>query len=303
MLVRHRRVSRALFLCLTVGSFIVSGCINPTGASGSATPIIPESQANFPQNPQPGPASPAPSPSIQPSPGPSPRNYKVDALLFTGDGTWTSEVKSIRSILTGHNASFEEVNSDELDVMSVEDLAKFGLVIFPGGSGGAQSRSVSVTTRARLREAVQKRGVSYVGFCAGAFIAVAPAPAPGKDVSYGFGIVDGPELEYYYLENQGVDVSMTPLKTPDGKTRYVLWYGGPITPKIPGGVVARYPDGNPSVSQMWSGAGFVVLSGGHPTATQSMLTSLGVKAVDGLHLDFAWDLIDSALHQRPLPAF
>ena len=60
---------------------------------------------------------------------------------------------------------------------------------------------------------------------------VAPAPKPGKDVSYGLGIVAGPELEYYYLENQGTEIAMTLASFPDGSKRDLLWYGGPVTPR------------------------------------------------------------------------
>jgi glutamine amidotransferase-like uncharacterized protein len=295
-------LSRTVFFCLTLGSLIVSGCMNSAGASGSSTVPDTSKQANVPQSPQPTPTPPVASPSPLPTGVPA-RDYKVDVMLFNGDGVWASEEKSIKSMLLSHNATFEEVDSEELDAMSLEDITKFGLLIFPGGSGGTQSRSVSAATHARLREAVQKRGVSYIGFCAGAFIAVAPAPAPGKDVSYGFGVVDGPELEYYYLENKGVNAAMTKLKLADGTSKDILWYGGPITPKTQGGVIAKYPDGNPAITQLWSGSGFVILSGVHPTATQNMLTSLGVKSSDGIHLDFAWTLIDSALHQASLPAF
>ena len=67
-----------------------------------------------------------------------------------------------------------------------------------------------------------------------------------------------------------------------------IWYGtGPGDPGHPGGVVARYPDGNPAITELWSGNGFVVLWGVHPTATASTLSSLGVSSSDGTHPETA----------------
>ena len=231
------------------------------------------------------------------------RNYSTDALVFAGGGTWSSEVSSIESILTSNGASYQEVSSAQLDAMAAPDLAKFGLMIFPGGAGGTEAASVSATTHANLRQAVQQEGVSYLGFCAGSFVAVAPAPVAGGDVSYGFGVVNGPELGYYQLENQGTDIAMTLESFPDGSSEDILWYGGPVTPNVSGGVLAKYPTGDPAISQMWSGNGFVVLSGVHPTATQAMLSSVGMTSTDGIHTDLAWKLMNAALHQQPLPAF
>ena len=230
-----------------------------------------------------------------------PRNYKIDALLFSGSGTWSIEVASLEDILTSHGVSFQKVTSAEMNTMNVADFANFGLLIFPGGSGGTQAGSLSSATKAALREAVQVRGVSYVGFCAGAFIAVAPKPAAGKDVSYGLGIVPGSELEYYYLENQGVPMAMTKNTFADGTSRDVLWYGGPMTPNTPGTVVAKYPDGSPAISEMWSGNGFVMISGPHPAAPPA--AKAGFNDSDGADYDLAWTLMSAALHQQPLPVF
>jgi glutamine amidotransferase-like uncharacterized protein len=231
------------------------------------------------------------------------RNYSTDAMLFVGDGTWASEVSSIENILQSHGATFQEVDTAQLNAMSATDLAQFGLLIFPGGEGGTEAGNLTTQAHANLRAAVQQEGVSYLGFCAGSFIAAAPAPAPGRDVSYGLGVVNGPVLDYYYLENQGTDIAMTEETFANGTQADILWYGGPVTPNVPGGVIAKYPDGNPAISEMWSGKGFVVLSAVHPTATPAILDALGMSSTDGTHEDIAWNLMNAALHQQPLPAF
>jgi glutamine amidotransferase-like uncharacterized protein len=231
------------------------------------------------------------------------RTYKVDVLLFGGDGTWAPEVSSLKSILSSHNATYRTVNSAELNAMSLDEIASYGVIVWPGGSGGTQASSLTFATRARLREAVQVRGVSWIGFCAGAFVAVAPKPSPGQDVSYGIGIVDGPVLDYYYLEYEGTAIAMTLEKFADGSTRDLLWYGGPVTPNLPGSVVAKYPTGDAAISEMWSGNGFVVLSAVHPTAPQSIRDSYGLVDSDGTDFELTWNLIEAAKDQKPLPVF
>lgn len=237
------------------------------------------------------------------TPNATPRSWQTDVLLFTGPGTWSSEISSLENILTSHGATFQAIGATELNAMTVDQIAQYGLLIFPGGEGGTEAGALSAETHAHLREAVQSRGVSYLGFCAGAFIAVAPAPQGNQDVSYGLGVVNGPLLQYYYLESQGIDIAMTEESFADGAQADLLWYGGPVTPNTPGGVIAKYPTGDPAISEMKSGNGFVILSAVHPTATQTLLNELGMTSTDGTHTDIAWNLIHGALYQAPLPAF
>lgn len=283
----------AFAISTSLGLVFLSAC-NGTGTSASS----------IGQNSLEGMKTNLPIPSFSPNEmKKDPRNFRTDVMLFTGDGSWATEVYSLEDILSSNGASYEEVDSDQLDAMSVDEISQYGLVLFPGGMGGEESGSLSTTTHANLREAVQEKGVSYLGICAGAFIAVAPAPAAGQDVNYGLGVVNGPSLNYYHLEDEGTDIAMTLYSFADGKKADILWYGGPITPNIPGGVIAKYPDGNPAITQMWSGKGFVMLVGGHPTATEETLDVLGVSSSDGTHQDIAWNLIDAAIHRNPMKAF
>lgn len=265
----------------------------PEGGSGElAGPGVPDSPAT--------PLPPVPeAPLPPPPPAPEARFYSTDALLFAGSGTWAAEVSSLRAILESKGASYQVVSSSELNALTLQELGEFGVLIFPGGSGGTQASSLKSATRERIRQAVQELGVGYTGFCAGAFIAVAPAPAPGRDVIYGLGVVDGPVLDYYELENQGVTASMTLLTLADGSTRDVLWYGGPVTPDRAGDVIARYPNGDAAISQMDSGKGFVVIAGGHPGVPASSKSALGLRDSDGDDFEITWQLIRAAMkHER-----
>lgn len=297
------RTSRGSFLSLVFlslsGTVLFTGCFNPIDGSPINIPpivIVGDSSGSTQ-------GSPSPSPSPSPSSTPTEPTQKIDALLFNGKGVWADEVASLKNILSSHGASFQEVTSDELDRMSLDELSQFKMLIFPGGGGSTQANSLGADTHARLRAVVQERGVSYIGFCAGAFIAVAPAPEAGKDVSYGLGIVDGPILDYYYLENQGKLISMTLESFADGTKRDLVWYGGPVTPNASGGVVAKYPNGDPAITQIWSGKGFVMLSAIHPAAPQRIRDLYGLRDSDGLDYDLTWKLLDSTMNQRPLQAF
>ena len=278
-----------IFLCMGAVGALLSSC------SGSAAGGV--------QSPAPVALSPTSPTQTLPPPGGAASvraAWSTDALLFSGTGTWSTEVSAIEAIFSAHNVSYTVVTSAQLDSMQLSDLAQFGMFVFPGGEGTQEAQSLSAATHANLRAAVQVAGVSYIGFCAGAFIGVAPAPAAGQDVSYGFGIVSTPLLAYYELESQNVTYQSTLESFPDGSTMPILWYGGPVTPNV--GVIAKYPTGEPAISEMWSGAGYVVLSGVHPTISSTDLTSLGVTPNTD-ETAFAWSLFNSALNQKPLPTF
>lgn len=275
--------------------FTLGACVSPDTTSVAKASGDASLSAPIPGSP----SAPAPAPAPAPTSAPA-RAYTTDALLFTGSGTWGTEISALEKILDTNKISYKTVGSSELDGMSVDDLAQYGLLIVPGGSGGTIAGSVSAKTHANLRQAVQERGLSYIGFCAGSFVAVAPAPAPGKDVSYGFGIVNGPVLDYPNDPTvSGKEYAVVPTTFADGSKRSILWYGGPATPNTAGTVVAKYPSGEAMISEMWSGKGFVVLSAVHPSVSASVL---GLSDPDGVDTELTLQLIQAALHQQPLPA-
>lgn len=298
---------KILFGLTTVVAFSAA-CNGPSyqSAVNAANPY--SNSQIFPSNPSPSnPGNPTQTstsndPLTPPANRPA-RNYSTDALLFTGDGTWGTEVTALKALMQDHGMSFHEVNSSQMNAMSVDQMASYGMFIFPGGAGGTQAGSLTSNTHQNIREAVQVRGVGYLGFCAGSFIAVGPTPRSGQDVSYGLGVVNGQYLDYYYLENQGTDIAMTMTTFADGSKRDLLWYGGPVVTNVPGTVVAKYPTGDAAISEMWSGNGFVILSGPHPAAPQSVKDSFGLKDSDSSDTDLAWNLLSSTLKQAPLPAF
>lgn len=294
-----RRISANLILLLSllVGSIGLSACGSSSGTgTGGGSPVglvgTPGAQS--------GPTSIARGT----------RTSKTDALVFNGTGAWSAEIPGIEKVLKDHSATYDLVSSSELNSMTLDEISQYGTIIWPGGYGNVQTNSLTSATRTKLRQAVQERGVSWIGFCAGAFVAVAPAPAPGEDPVYGFGIVNAPQLEYYYLEEEFVrqgresqDWAMTMEAFADGSKRDLLWYGGPVTPSGPNTIVAKYPNGDAAISQVWSGNGLVILSAVHPAAPQSVAASFGLNDSDGSDYELAWKMIEAAIKQKDLATF
>ncbi len=234
------------------------------------------------------------------------RTFKTDFLLFNGNGTWGPEVSSLKNLFSERGASFDVADQSDLNAMSLDELESYGAIVWPGGLGTTQMSGLTSATKIKLRRAVQEKGVGWIGFCAGSFVAVAPPPPEGENPSYGLGIVAGPVLEYYYLENElhaagKSDFTIVTHSLPNGQERDLVWYGGPVTPETQAGVIARYPNGQPSISQTWSGNGFVILSAVHPAAPQSVRDSFLVTDSDGTDFELAWQMLDGVLKQKELP--
>lgn len=230
-------------------------------------------------------------------------NDNADVLVYTGKSNWLLEVASIRTTLYRHGISYREITAPELNDISLQDLLKSKLLIIPGGDSDLISAGLYTDTGIKLREAIQEHGLNYLGFCAGAWLAVAPTPDPGMDPLYGLGLFDGPLLQKTFLQKKGLLYEITEITFASGTKRKQLWWGGPVTPDLPANVYGRFSDGTAAISQMWSGKGVVVLSAVHPTATKEILASIQKYEKEAIDPDLTWKLIDSALNQKPLPSF
>lgn len=216
----------------------------------------------------------------------------------------TGGPEALADIAKRAGLTYKLVSSDELDGMSLDQMMKYGAFAWPGGYATQQSNSIKAATRERIRRAVNEGGMGFSGYCAGAFIAVSPAPSSGMaGPEWGLALRDEPTLDYYYLESEGVDTKMTPVELADGTTRNLLWWGGPKTPEYPHGVVARYSDTKePAISQSWAGNGLMVISGPHPEAPADWRSKLGLNDTDGLDQDIAAAMILASLYGKPMKA-
>jgi hypothetical protein len=226
-------------------------------------------------------------------------NFSRDVLLFNGTGVSTSDWQATEQMISGQGWSYALVNSAELNAMSLEEIASYRVIVIPGGKGGTITASLTEATRLKVRQAVRDRGVGYVGFCAGAWVAVGPEASGDQVASYGLAVAPGAILPSYY---PGGDTSQTaaivPVTLSSGETRQLVWWGGPSTPEWAGGVIGRYVTGEPAISQTWSGAGLVVISGPHPEAPQSWRSTAGFDS-DGLDQDLAVAMIHAAMNRQP----
>lgn len=231
------------------------------------------------------------------------RTYEKDVLLFNGTGVSTSDWQSTERILISEGLSYELVNSSQLNAMSLDEIANFGVIVVPGGSGGTITSSLTSSARLRVRQAVRDVGVGYVGFCAGAWVAVGPEADTNQVASYGMAVAEGSVLPYWYPPVGSSTSAVVPVSFPDGDTRDLIWYGSPSTPEWSNGVVARYSNGKPAISETWSGKGYVVISGPHPEAPQGWRAGAVGTDRDGLDFDIAVEMIQSALTKSPMPVF
>lgn len=255
-------------------------------AANDTKHALPDTSASDPNNP---PAA------------PTPPNYVTEVMLFNGVGISTSDWQTTEQIIKGEGLSYKLVNSAQLNAMSLDEMASFGMMLFPGGYGNQITNGLTADTRVRVRQAVRERGVSFLGICAGAWVTVGPDPGT-KAASYGFAIVTGSILDLYLPGGYEPTAAMVDTTFADGDVRDLVWWGGPITPEWSDGVVARYETGDPAISQTWAGKGFVVVSGPHPEAPQGWRSTAG-NDTDGLDYDIAVDLINAALRRQPLPVF
>ncbi len=289
-----RGLKHAWLVALFVGVGVGCNDSAPAPTSAAIEPsILPDTSTSDPANP---PITPPPSTPLPPA-GPA---YKTAVLLYNGTGVSTSDWQNTEAIIKSLGLSYQLVNSRQVDGMTLDELASFGVIVVPGGSGGSITAAIATDARLRIRQAVRDRGVGYVGFCAGAWVAVGPEALGNSIASYGLAVSKGSVLPAYYPGgNTSLTADMVDVTFADGSHRQLVWWGGPATPEWSGGVVARYVNGAPAISETWSGKGYVVISGPHPEAPQSWRATAG-RDSDGLDYDIAIAMIEAALNKNPL---
>jgi len=268
------------------------------GAAGCNSDSTPDAIFSGPMAlPSPTPSIGFPRPSENPpsstlSPPEPVRVWEKDALIYNGSATATGGAEAIVAILDSVGMTYDLVGSSALNSMPAEDMKKYGTWIWPGGYAGQMSASLTRATRDRIQSSVIRDGVSFVGFCAGAFIAVSP------DTSWGFSLIDRPTLPYYYLEDMGVSAAMVGVEGWNGQGRKLLWWGGPkLTGFSEEETLARYAETQePAITQSHLSSGAkVILAGPHPEAPESWRTQLGLRDSDGMDQDIAPEMFQRAL--------
>jgi len=216
-------------------------------------------------------------------------------LLFNGNGVSVNDVTAIAAILDNNNFNYTTVNSSELNTMSLSQLKTHRLLIVPGGDFIAMGNSLTKTTAANIRLAVQ-HGLNYFGICAGAFLA-------GNSAYYnGFNLTPGITFGFYSAENKGIRKAVVAVTSPGAATLDQYWEDGPQLSNW-GNVVAKYPDGTPAVSEGKYGSGFVVLAGIHAEAPTDWRSKMVFNTPVSADNAYAATLISAALNGAPLPHY
>lgn len=284
-------------LAMTV---LVSGCNGPSGnvAVAADTPATSIVSTDPSGNTIPGDASAPPA---------AKRTYEIDALIYDGVGAASADTQALDQNIRQHGGTTRIVSSSEMNSMTVDEFARYGAIVWPGGYATQMSNSLTRETRERIRQAITERGVGYAGFCAGAFITGLLAGKTPAQWGLGLFNIDFP---YYYLEEQFVaqgnpdDRAMVTVSIAEGipgitgKTRELIWYGGPTLDGVEG-VIARHDDGTAAIVQQQVGKGLVLLSGPHPEAPD--VWKSGFTDKDGSDWELAWAMIRSAIDGKTLP--
>ena len=213
-------------------------------------------------------------------------------LLFNGTGTSPNDVVAIEEILRTDHLSYSTVNSSQLSGMGESQMRGYRLLIVPGGNFIDMGNSLTPRTAVNIRDAV-RNGLSYLGICAGAFLA-------GNSTYYnGFNLTSGVRFGFYAAENQGIRKTAVPIAGAGAATLDQYWEDGPQLAGW-GAVVAKYPDGTPAVVEATFGSGWVILSGVHPEAPESWRHGMTFTTPASEDNAYAGMLIQSALNRKSL---
>lgn len=96
-------------------------------------------------------------------PGP----IRVACLDVKGTAEHTALPKGLQRCLSSSNFTFQAITACDIRTNA---LARFDVLICPGGSGSKQSKILDEEGRRRVRDFVMNGG-GYVGFCAGSYLA------------------------------------------------------------------------------------------------------------------------------------
>jgi glutamine amidotransferase-like uncharacterized protein len=214
--------------------------------------------------------------------------------LFTGAGTSRDDIAAIEAILESSHLDYSTVNSFQLNRMTESQVAGYQLLIVPGGNFVQMGKNLTVGTAASVRNAV-KRGMNYLGICAGGFLA-GSFPAPYNS----FNLSSGVQFGFYSAEKSGVRKAAVRITAAEGPALDQYWEDGPQFTGW-GEVVAKYPDEAPAIVEGAVGQGWVILSGVHPEAPANWRRGITFNTRVAADTAYAHMLVAAALN-RTTPA-
>jgi glutamine amidotransferase-like uncharacterized protein len=214
--------------------------------------------------------------------------------LFEGIGTSPNDVKAVEAILKESHLTYNAVDSQQLNRMTVSELMAYRLMIIPGGNYITMGNHLTSQTTSNVHDAVQG-GLNYLGICAGGLLA-------GNARCNSLNLTSGARFGFYAEVNRGIHktaVAITGVGTPAVEH---YWEDGPQFTGW-GTVVGKYPDGTSAVVEGTSGKGWVILCGVHPEAPENWRSGMTFTTPVSVANTYAGTLIDAALHGTELPHY
>ena len=211
---------------------------------------------------------------------------QTQVLLLTGGGTRDSETLALQTMLRENSVTFQVATFTAFSALPEEELSKFGMIVWPGGNLSTQIRALTQQAREKLRQAVLKNGVGFLGLGAGAW-------AAGNSAA-GLGLVQE-RFSVFEPRSRGKSSTQVNVTFQDGTTRTLAWREGPELGSW-GNVLGRYPDGKTAVAEGRAGFGRVILSGPEPQGTVPQRSRTSRPSQASLGLALAW--IQAVLNPR-----
>lgn len=228
-------------------------------------------------------------PGCAPPPAPD-----ASILLFNGTGSSPNDVKAVEAILNDKHLKYALVNSRQLNGMSESQLRNHRLLLVPGGNYITIGNGLTPAATTNIHTAVQN-GLNYLGICAGGLLA-------GQARCNSLNLTSGVRFGFYSAVNRGVHKAAVPITCLSTPALEQYWEDGPEFTGW-GDVVAKYPDGTPSVVEGTCGKGWVILCGVHPEAPENWRRGMSFASPASATHAYAATLIDSALNGTALPHY
>lgn len=155
--------------------------------------------------------------------GPPQNPASLKIAIFDGEGAPISGIQNVcERVKSMPRSSITLVKAAEI---AETGLAGYDVVIFSGGSGGTQAKSLGEAGREKVRQFV-KNGGGYVGICAGAYLAC-------SNFSWGLGILNASTVSSKWMRGSGymdmeVTVDGAPILGPVKGHFKVRYNNGPI---------------------------------------------------------------------------
>jgi glutamine amidotransferase-like uncharacterized protein len=214
-------------------------------------------------------------------------------LLYNGAGSTTGDVSALTSLLKSLGYSYTLANETQMNVMTRSQFDQYKLILWPGGNSITMGDALTTETTTNIHDAVVLDGVSYLGFCAGAFM------AETSTIYNTFKLA----TTYFNFYNEGA-IEMVKISFPSGTSDEVVYWDGPQLSGW-GEVVGKYPNGDPAIVQdaVGSNHGFVVLSGVHPEALLDWDVPGYTTSQEAQNNSYAKSLISTTLNKASLSYF